>query len=259
MHSRHQHCSGAPGARTIGLSIVARLSLATIVVLSFWAMSPSEALAQLPRLGGGFRAVCPALGAACPMSVASARGCIPDAGSSLPSVPDNSVNLGLRIPMDFGATLPNALPALPAVDPLRSLPNAGGITNSLVNRRANAAGNQNVALNCSGVPPLGERRFVAGEVVLRCRPISRQALDELAGRHRLTRLDSQAIGLTGTTIHRWRIADQRSVSDVIRAIEADRGVGAAPTELSFHVAGGQGAGGRRDQRHAVRADQASAD
>ena len=241
MHSRHQHCSGVAGARTIGLSIVARLSLATIVVLSFWAMSPSEALAQLPRLPGVGGVGLPGVGGGLPNVGGIGAGLIPDAGSSLPSVPDNSVNLGLRIPMDFGATLPNALPALPSVDPLRSLPNAGGITNSLVNRRANVSGNQNVALNRSGVPPLGERRFVAGEVVLRLPSnLSRQALDELAGRHRLARLDSQAIGLTGTTIHRWRIADQRSVSDVIRAIEADRGVGAAQPNYRFTLQEGRG-------------------
>ena len=101
MHSRHQHCSGVAGARTIGLSIVARLSLATIVVLSFWAMSPSEALAQLPRLPGVGGVGLPGVGGGLPNVGGIGAGLIPDAGSSLPSVPDNSVNLGLRNPDGF--------------------------------------------------------------------------------------------------------------------------------------------------------------
>src|SRR5207247_7157706 len=63
--------------------------------------------------------------------------------------------------------------------------------------------------------------------------LSPQALDALARRHRLTRLESQDIGITGTTFHRWRITDQRSVSDVVRALEADRGAGVAQPNYRF--------------------------
>jgi subtilisin family serine protease len=52
--------------------------------------------------------------------------------------------------------------------------------------------------------------------------LSGRDLDELARRHRLTRVESHSLGLTGTMLHRWRISDGRSVSDVIRALEADR-------------------------------------
>ena len=86
----------------------------------------------------------------------------------------------------------------------------------------------------SGVPPPGEHRFVPGEVVVSLpSTLSREALDGLASRHGLTRLDSQRVGLTGTTFHRWRIADRRSVPGVIRALEADRGVRRAQPNYRF--------------------------
>jgi subtilisin family serine protease len=86
----------------------------------------------------------------------------------------------------------------------------------------------------SRVPPPGERRFVRNEVLVGLPTnLSPQALDTLARQHRLTRLDSQSIGLTGTTFHRWQIADQRSVSEVVRALEADGGVRVAQPNYRF--------------------------
>jgi hypothetical protein len=80
---------------------------------------------------------------------------------------------------------------------------------------------QNAAPRQSGVPPAGERRFVPREVVVGlASDISQRDLDELARRHGLTPVESHDIALVGTTYHRWRIADGRSVSDVIRALEA---------------------------------------
>jgi hypothetical protein len=86
----------------------------------------------------------------------------------------------------------------------------------------------------SRVPPAGERRFVAFEVLVGLPSnLTQQALDTLARRHRLVRLESQAIGLTGSTFHRWQISDQRSVTDVVRALEADTGVRAAQPNYRF--------------------------
>jgi subtilisin family serine protease len=86
----------------------------------------------------------------------------------------------------------------------------------------------------SRVPPAGERRFVALEVLVGLPSnLTQQAIDVLARRHRLVRLESQAIGLTGSTFHRWQISDQRSVADVIRALEADAGVRAAQPNYRF--------------------------
>src|SRR5207237_9828497 len=83
-------------------------------------------------------------------------------------------------------------------------------------------------------PPAGERRFVAYEVLVGVPSnLTQQALDALARRHRLVRLESQAISLTGTTFHRWQISDQRSVADVVRALEAENGVRAAQPNYRF--------------------------
>lgn len=77
----------------------------------------------------------------------------------------------------------------------------------------------------SGVPPAGERRYLSDEVMIRL-PANRspQAIETLARQHNLTLLETQRIGLTGTTFYRWRITDRRSVSDVIRALEAEASV-----------------------------------
>jgi hypothetical protein len=86
----------------------------------------------------------------------------------------------------------------------------------------------------SRVPPAGEQRFVVFEVLVGLPSnLTQQAIDTLARRHRLVRLESQAIGLTSTTLHRWQISDQRSVADVIRALEADTGVRAAQPNYRY--------------------------
>jgi len=93
----------------------------------------------------------------------------------------------------------------------------------------------------SRVPPAGEQRFVASEVLVALPSnFTPQALDALARRHRLVRVESQAIGLTGTTFHRWQITDQRSVADIIRALEADTGVRAAQPNYRFTLQQTQG-------------------
>ena len=86
----------------------------------------------------------------------------------------------------------------------------------------------------SRVPLAGEQRFVATEVLVALPSnFTPQALDTLARRHRLVRVESQAIGLTGTTFHRWQISDQRSVADVVRALEGDTGVRAAQPNYRY--------------------------
>ena len=91
--------------------------------------------------------------------------------------------------------------------------------------------------NRSGVPPAGERRYVPREVVIGlASDISPRALDDLARRHRLAAIETQQIALIGTTYHRWRIDDGRSVSDVIRALEADGVVRTAQPNYRFTLA-----------------------
>jgi hypothetical protein len=97
----------------------------------------------------------------------------------------------------------------------------------------------------SGVPPAGERRYVPREVVVGiASDISPRALDDLARRHRLTAIETQQIALIGTTYHRWRIGDGRSVSEVIRALEADGAVRTAQPNYRFMLAQSLPAAGR---------------
>jgi subtilisin family serine protease len=82
-------------------------------------------------------------------------------------------------------------------------------------------GNQAVRRS-GGVPPTGERRFVPDEVVIEVAGApSIPAVEALARRHRLNRIESLSFRLSGTTMFRWRIADRRTVPAVVRALEAD--------------------------------------
>jgi subtilisin family serine protease len=85
-----------------------------------------------------------------------------------------------------------------------------------------------------GVPPLNERRYVPDEVVVElATSITNQQTDALARRHRLTRLQSVAFQLGGTTLVRWRIADRRPVPAVVRALETDAAVLSAQPNYLF--------------------------
>ncbi len=74
----------------------------------------------------------------------------------------------------------------------------------------------------TGVPPAGETRFVATEMVFQVGSnVSRQALDNAMRRLGLSTIASQNIGLTGGTLFHLRLADGRAVADVVRALEAE--------------------------------------
>lgn len=77
----------------------------------------------------------------------------------------------------------------------------------------------------SGLPPPGERRFTANEVVIEVagRP-TEQEVAALARRHQLNREESQVFDLSGTTMFRWTIPDGRNVAAVIRSLEADASI-----------------------------------
>lgn len=90
--------------------------------------------------------------------------------------------------------------------------------------------------NCSntGVPPRGERRFVADEIITAFSPsTSTQTVDEIARRYNLTQLESQGLPLIGVTIYRWRIASGRSLADVVGAVENERTVVSAQPNYVF--------------------------
>ena len=80
----------------------------------------------------------------------------------------------------------------------------------------------------TNAPGANERRYVSNEVVIEVngRPTPQEA-DALAQRHSLRRVESQEFPLVGTTMFRWVIPDNRSVSAVIRQLEADGNVRSA--------------------------------
>jgi subtilisin family serine protease len=77
----------------------------------------------------------------------------------------------------------------------------------------------------SGVPPTGERRFVADEIVTEISASATpQALEAMARRYNLTRLESINLPLVGSTVYRWRVSGRRSVADIIGTIEDQHAV-----------------------------------
>lgn len=83
----------------------------------------------------------------------------------------------------------------------------------------------------SGVPPRGERRFVADEIIVAFTPSATpQSIAAIAQRYNLTTLESQDFSLIGSTLYRWRIGGRRSAVDVVGAMEDERSLvaGAQP-------------------------------
>jgi subtilisin family serine protease len=77
--------------------------------------------------------------------------------------------------------------------------------------------------NFTGVPPAGETRFVATEMICRWGPdITPQRIEEIARQHNLTVVATERSALTGGTLVQFRIGGGRSTSDVVRAMEAER-------------------------------------
>lgn len=83
--------------------------------------------------------------------------------------------------------------------------------------------------------------YVAKEVLIEIAgtPTDAQA-DELARRHRLTRVQSQNFPLTNSTFFRWRITDGRSVDAVVRELAAGGNVKAAQRNNIFKLQQGVG-------------------
>jgi Subtilase family len=74
----------------------------------------------------------------------------------------------------------------------------------------------------TGVPPVGETRFVSNEMVFHVGSgVSQQTIDAAVRRLGLSTVASQSIGLTGGTLFHFRVADGRQVSEVVRALEAE--------------------------------------
>lgn len=83
-------------------------------------------------------------------------------------------------------------------------------------------------------PAANDLRFVAKEVLIEVdgNPSNEEA-DAIARRHRLTRVQSQNFPLVGSTMYRWRISDNRSVSAVVRELVADNIIKSAQPNYRF--------------------------
>jgi len=83
------------------------------------------------------------------------------------------------------------------------------------------------------LPPPNERRFVPNEVLLNISTAtSARAVDAIAQKYRLTRLDVQDFAMTRHRLARLRINDGRPVRTVIRSLRSDpRVLGAQPNYL----------------------------
>lgn len=146
----------------------------------------------------------------------------------------------------WGAVVPGIIAAVPAMIPPSGPgpgPGArfvddGSVVEDVDMPRRRAQQQQqpprNNASRASNAPPANERRLVPDEVVIELsNTVSPQQINALQQRHRLTRLESQPITLTGTTLYRWRIPDRRSVPAVVRALEADSVVASAQPNYLF--------------------------
>jgi subtilisin family serine protease len=81
----------------------------------------------------------------------------------------------------------------------------------------------------SGVPPVGETRFVTTEMMFQAGPnVSPQQVDAAARRLGLTAIASRNSTVTGGTIYHFRVAPGRPVGDVVRSLEAENLGAAAP-------------------------------
>lgn len=135
----------------------------------------------------------------------------------------------------WGAAVPGIIMAVPAMMPPSNprFVDDGTVIEDIDRPRGRPP--QNAApRRVSGAPPANERRLVPDEIVIELNnSVTPQQIDALQRRHRLTRIESRSMQLTGTTLYRWRIPDRRSVPAVVRALEADRVVASAQPNYLF--------------------------
>lgn len=82
-----------------------------------------------------------------------------------------------------------------------------------------AAGRSNLPPLRVGIPPADERRYVPDHLLVELSAAQSQALGGLLQRHRLTQVE--ALDLNGGTLALLRIADRRSVPEVLRALAGE--------------------------------------
>lgn len=87
----------------------------------------------------------------------------------------------------------------------------------------------------TGVPPVGETRFITTELMFRIGPnVSRPAVDNAARQLGLTVISAQDVGITGGTVYHFRLAGGRQVADVVRTLEAQN-IGIAQPNYTYRL------------------------
>jgi subtilisin family serine protease len=86
-------------------------------------------------------------------------------------------------------------------------------------------------------PPPGEARFVPNEVILESHPtVPTPALEVIARRHNMTRLETQTFRLTGRRMHRWRLDGGGTVEAMIRGLNGERLIAGAQPNYLYDLA-----------------------
>jgi len=81
---------------------------------------------------------------------------------------------------------------------------------------------------------ISAEQLMPGEVLTEvASSASRQAINALSRRHRLTPIEAHKFHLAGTTLYRWRIAGHRSVAAVVHELQHDAAVAAAQPNYRF--------------------------
>ena len=79
-----------------------------------------------------------------------------------------------------------------------------------------------------------QKLFSPNEVVVEVsNSKSKQQVDALQQRLRLTRIESQMVQLSNSTFYRWRLPDNRSVASIVRALQGNRLVVSAQPNYRF--------------------------
>lgn len=97
-------------------------------------------------------------------------------------------------------------------------------------------GNNGIFNARGGLPASGERRFVPDEVVIEFSAnTSQEAIDRIARRLDLTRVESQSFPLIGATLYRWRVGGGRSALDAVRELQSQSAVASVQPNYMFSL------------------------
>jgi subtilisin family serine protease len=108
--------------------------------------------------------------------------------------------------------------------PTRHPPIGGGVVGVIGGGGRHGPNSNNSANNGGnpgrgGVPAQTDQSFMPNEIITAFVPnATPQAIDQIARRYELTRIESQNFPLIGSSLYRWRIGGSGTVSNVIRAL-----------------------------------------